>query len=113
MKNENIIVTWIFSFRKLSQKTNRKPRIRYPDLTKEWSDDEIGKENGVVGQPDLIQSLPTNGRGRKFGPDSVELDCKMSGPDSKMVRILTDFTEQLEAPMKEARKATDQMEESR
>jgi len=54
-------VTWIFSFLKLPKKTDRKFRTRYSDLVKEWSDIEIGNENGVVDQPDRIRSLHKNG----------------------------------------------------
>jgi len=51
------VTTQIFSFLKLPKKTDQKSRIRYPDLTKERLDIEIGNENGVVGQPDRIRSL--------------------------------------------------------
>jgi len=79
------VVTWIFSFLQLTQKTNQKPRIRHPDLTKEQSDIKIGNENGVVGQPDRIWSLPKDGRRQKSRPDCVESDAGMTGPEKVMM----------------------------
>jgi hypothetical protein len=46
----------------------------------------------------------------KLFDEQVHKEKKLSG--SRMVRILNDFAEQVEAAMKEARKAADRMEES-